>query len=333
LIVVAQIKAIHTHCPTRFATMHLVLKSIVASKDALKSAVISEEWDDASNGSEKASAFYSAVVGRGAEFWKDAEFALQLVQPISDTIHQIEGDRPLLSSLLPIYRTLLQHARNFTERHAGTKYVQHNIVGIFKDRIAKHHHPAITAAYILDPASWEQEKSGAWSAPVASLEEDEVDAARDLIERICGSMESVDSEWSKLQLSTIPSKMAKSLDYLCRRVEKGNGKVEISTVDERMNFWQRFGKCEFPALSVAAVRLLSCHTTTCATERNWSVWGSLYKKSRSRLAVERATKLIYICANLTEHKSKSEEEIMLAVLEDGRTNADKESEDDVEIVT
>jgi hypothetical protein len=164
------------------------------------------------------------------------------------------------------------------------------------------------------------------------LEEDEVDAARDLIEQICGSMESVDSEWSKLQLSTIPSKMAKSLDYLCRRVEKSNGKVEISTMDERMNFWQRFGKCEIPALSVAAVRLLSCHTTTCATERNWSVWGSLYKKSRSRLAVERAAKLIYISANLTEHKSKSEEEIMLAVLEDGRSNEDKESED-VEVLT
>jgi hypothetical protein len=256
------------------------------------------------------------------------------VQPFSDTIHQIKGDRPLLGSLLPIYKTLLQHARNFTERHAGTKYVQHNIVGIFKDRIAKHHHPAITAAYIFDPASWEQEKSGAWSAPVASLEEDEVDAARDLTERICDSMESVDSEWSKLQLYTIPSKMTKSHNYLCRRVVKSNGKVEISIVDERMNFEQRFGKCEFPALSVAAVRLLSCHTTTCAIERNWSVWGSLYKKSRSRLAVKRAAKLIYICANLTEHKSKSEEEeIMLAVLEDGRSNGDKEREDDVEVVT
>jgi hypothetical protein len=158
--VFAQVQANHTHCTTRFATMHVMLKSVVASKDAWKSAVISEEWNDASSGSEKASAFYGAVVGRGAEFWKDNEFALQLVQPISDTIHQIEGDLPLLGSLLPIYRTFLQHARNFTERHVGTKYVQHKIVGSFKDRIAKHHHPAITGAYILDPASWEQEKSG-----------------------------------------------------------------------------------------------------------------------------------------------------------------------------
>jgi hypothetical protein len=73
-------------------------------------------------------------------------------------------------------------------------------------------------------------------------------------------------------------------------------------------------------------------TSSGTTERNWSVC-SLYKKLRSRLAVERAAKLIYICVNLTEHKSKSEEEIMLAVLEDGRSNEDKESEDDVEIVT
>jgi tRNA A37 methylthiotransferase MiaB len=69
-------------------------------------------------------------------------------------------------------------------------------------------------------------------------------------------------------------------------------------------------------------------TSSRATERNRSVQGSLYKKSQSRLALEGAAKLIYICANLTEHNVKSEEEIMLAVLKDGRSN-----EDDVEIVT
>jgi hypothetical protein len=129
----------------------------------------------------------------------------------------------------------------------------------------------------------------------------------------------VDVEWSKLQLATIPSKMAKSLEYLTRRILRDNGKIEISTVDERINFWKRCGKAEFPALSVAARKLLGRHTTTCATERNWSVWGNLFRKSSSRWAVERAEKLIYIRAHLSEHvASSTEEELMLAVMEDGQ---------------
>jgi hypothetical protein len=296
--------------------MHMVLKSVVGSKEAFKSTVISDEWDSASSGSEKASALHNAVVGR-SDFWKDADIALKLVQPVCDAIHQIEGDRPLLGASSSLYKKLLQHAHNFTVKYAGTKYVRDNIVQIFKDRFAKHHHPAITAAFVLDPSNWCKEKSGAWSAPCETLDAEELEEARDLIERICGSLDSVDTEWSKLQLATIPSKMAKSLEYLTRRISRDNGKIEISTVEERINFWERFGKAEFPALSVAARKLLSCHTTTCATERNWSAWGNLFRKSRSRLAVERAEKLIYIRANLSEHvASRTEEELMLAVMED-----------------
>ena len=47
----------------------------------------------------------------------------------------------------------------------------------------------------------------------------------------------------------------------------------------------------FPALSKVAKELVSMHTTACAAERNWSQWGLLYPKNRSRLACERATKL------------------------------------------
>jgi hypothetical protein len=132
----AQVKAIETPCPTWFATMHLVLKSVVGSKEAFKSAVISDEWDSASSGSEKASAFHNSVVGRSSDVWKDADIALKLVQPVCDAIHQIEGDRPLLGALPSLYKKLLQHAHNFTVKYAGTKYVRDEIVQIFKDRFA-----------------------------------------------------------------------------------------------------------------------------------------------------------------------------------------------------
>jgi hypothetical protein len=33
------------------------------------------------------------------------------------------------------------------------------------------------------------------------------------------------------------------------------------------------------------VRLLSMHATSCASERNWSLWGSLYTQARNRQAI------------------------------------------------
>jgi hypothetical protein len=39
------------------------------------------------------------------------------------------------------------------------------------------------------------------------------------------------------------------------------------------------------------------HTTSCASERNWYIWGHIYSKTRSRLAIERAEKLVFIKQN------------------------------------
>ena len=76
----------------------------------------------------------------------------------------------------------------------------------------------------------------------------------------------------------------------------------------------------FPLIAAVAVRLLLFHATTCAAERNWPLWGNLYTKSRNRLAVERAEKLVYVRGNATAvHKSAAamqSEEVALQVLGD-----------------
>eukprot|EP00983_Pelagomonas_calceolata_P107514 1159352-Pelagomonas_calceolata.AAC.4 len=62
---------------------------------------------------------------------------------------------------------------------------------------------------------------------------------------------------------------------------------------ERVNFWHMGAKKDFPVLAVHALYRL----TVCASERNWSAWGQLYTKRPSRLDLERARKLIYVCCN------------------------------------
>eukprot|EP00983_Pelagomonas_calceolata_P095223 1157982-Pelagomonas_calceolata.AAC.6 len=51
-------------------------------------------------------------------------------------------------------------------------------------------------------------------------------------------------------------------------------------------------KKDFPVLAGVAVRLLCMHrSTACASEHDWSAWGQLCTKHRSRLALERPMKL------------------------------------------
>ena len=65
-------------------------------------------------------------------------------------------------------------------------------------------------------------------------------------------------------------------------------------------------------LGQAAERLLSMHTTTCATERNWSTFGRIYVKGRSRLEISKAEKFVFIKGNHAGSAGKGvDEEVAL----------------------
>jgi hypothetical protein len=83
----------------------------------------------------------------------------------------------------------------------------------------------------------------------------------------------------------------------------------------RRNWWATKGHQQFPNLTAAALRLfVSAHTTTCATEHNWNVWGSTHTKFRANLDITTAEKCIFIKGNESTCINGSDEEIMLAYL-------------------
>ncbi len=84
-------------------------------------------------------------------------------------------------------------------------------------------------------------------------------------------------------------------------------KENSSPTIQRINSWRlRASKHGFPALVIMAMRLLCMHPTARASEHNWSVWGQLHIKHRSRLAMEHARKLIRIRCN---NKDFSEDDL------------------------
>ncbi|DBA73972.1 TPA: hypothetical protein ACH3X1_010801 [Trebouxia sp. C0004] len=73
---------------------------------------------------------------------------------------------------------------------------------------------------------------------------------------------------------------------------------------------------DYSTLAGLVLRLLSLHTTSCAPERNWSLWGQLYCKNRSRLGLLRAEKLVFVssAAKVKQKDLRSMEEKELELL-------------------
>ena len=67
--------------------------------------------------------------------------------------------------------------------------------------------------------------------------------------------------------------------------------------------WQVMGGVTFLVIRLLTFWYLP--TSAAATERNWSIRGSIHSKSRNRLNVERVDKLAYINHNLRLIKRKS----------------------------
>jgi hypothetical protein len=78
---------------------------------------------------------------------------------------------------------------------------------------------------------------------------------------------------------------------LTEREQQG---VQLCPIAARLNFWVRpAATSAFPAMASVAMRLNSMNTTSCASERSWSLWGQLCTKARNRLVIERDIKACF----------------------------------------
>ena len=311
------LRAVCSHCPTRFGTHHFICQDLVRSEQAIKNMVMDPAWDDASAGCSDAVFFHAIVVGarRGEEFFKDAPYMLRLVQPITDAIHQLESDSPLLSQVLPVWSALKRHAANW-ESDPGVPQGAKRVAHIFEARAAKHYSPCFAAAYVVDPIFFvRNEETAAWYPPVQRLTGEQVNGALQVFVDICG--DAVKVEFARYELEPWPAEFDRFCASLTERQKDASGNTVIATPAARRGFWSQYAAKLYPLLARAAARLLSMHSTSCSAERNWSGWGALYQKARNRLALERASKLMYIRGNCKGSKSveaSDSHEIMLQLL-------------------
>ena len=75
-------------------------------------------------------------------------------------------------------------------------------------------------------------------------------------------------------------------------------KIVIMDPEQRRGVWTEIlSKEGFPLVAQCAERLMCMHASAAASERNWSVWGQIYTKYRTRLELKKGEKLAYIRGN------------------------------------
>lgn len=280
-----------------------MLDDIAASARALQHTVLDEHFNlhcsDDQLGRDVAD-----MVG-SMRFWNDLEAVQELIKLVKVMVNYIEVDRPLVSQCLPLWDELRTKVKDWCTRYDKDETP---IQEIIQKRFSKNYHPAWAAAFILDPLYLLRDSSGKYLPPFRCLtSEQEKDVDR-LITRL------VAREEAHIALMELMKWRADGLDPLYAQAVQVKERDLLTGREKAVNPQSRrlvWETClsEFKSLGKVAVRLIFLHVTSCGLKSNWSLWRWAYRNGNSRLALDKAEKMIFIASHAKlERKDYSTEE-------------------------
>jgi hypothetical protein len=298
----------------------------------------SDSFEQFANSNETARSLIDTITpSTDGSFRLTAPIVEELMAPVMEEMHRVEADRAMLSSMLPVIQGLIEHAETFSSKYinlsnsADDVYAESEseiddsesdttLVSVFRKRLIDFYmKDSMLAAYLLDPANFQTHNQGAtFQLPWDAITDDEVSKLCDEVERLGG-------EVSLEQLQKVRShgiRFKNKLDSMNAKrcvvaSNAGAGEVaRIAGIEDRQDLWASALKNEYPDLAVVAVKLLSMHVTSCASERNLSKFGRLYDKLRGHLSIERADKMVFVSQQRSPAVHEcDDEEVLVAELE------------------
>lgn len=302
------VKLLRTPPDPQFADPHyayvlVMLDDIAASARALQHTVLDDQFclqfqDD------QLRRDVADLVG-SMRFWSDLDAVQDLVKLVKVMVNDIETDRPLVSQCLPLWDELRTKVKDWCAQYDKDETPVYEII---EKRFNKNYHPAWAAAFILDPLYLLRDSSGKYLPPFRCLtSEQEKDVDR-LITRL------VAREEAHIALMELMKWRAEGLDPLYAQAvqvkerDPVTGRMRAVNPQSRRLVWETC-LSEFKSLGRVAVRLIFLHATSCGLKCNWSLWRWAYRNGNSRLAVEKAEKMIFIASHAKlERRDYSNEE-------------------------
>ncbi|KAG1660239.1 hypothetical protein FOA52_007636 [Chlamydomonas sp. UWO 241] len=295
----------------------MVALDLLEAKDAIKSTCISDEWDIAAASLTHGVEFKELVLeyqprrtGRGRpqrpyKFWTEVPRLIELVQPISDAIHETEADCALLSQGPAIFQALQNHVLAFVDKYKDDPSAPNyaDLPAIFEARMLKHCPIAAYTAVAPNPLYFDLDASGSWTPALCRLDDGDLKGVKTYYEWFVEpeQIETLHLELATLSLEPLPKKFESLYKVCSSRREGVDGKkikIIITPASSRRGLWTKnLANNGFPLLALCADRLLSMHAASAASERNWSVWGHIFTKCNTHLGLIKGEMLVFICGN------------------------------------
>ncbi|KAK7314891.1 hypothetical protein VNO77_33420 [Canavalia gladiata] len=239
-------------------------------------------------------------------FWNELEAVYSLVKLIRGMVQDIEAERPLIGRCLPLWEELRTKVKEWCAKYS---VVEGPVEKILEKRFRKNYHPAWSAAFILDPLYLIKDASGKYLPPFKCLTREQEKDVDKLLTRLASREEAhvVLMELMKWRSEGLDPLYAQAVQMKQR--DPVTGKMKVANPLSSRLVWET-SLSEFKSLGKIAVRLIFLHATSCGFKSNWSFMRKISANKNSRVALERAQKMIYIAAHakLERRDFSSEEE-------------------------
>ncbi|CAN1186099.1 hypothetical protein LINPERPRIM_LOCUS35953 [Linum perenne] len=279
-------------CRLNFETAFSMIEDVMNSAKALKMVLVDESCE--------------LRVG----FWSELEAVHSLVKLVKEMGREIEAERPLIGQCLSIWEELRAKVKEW-----GGKYNIGEVVGpvskLIEKRFEKSYHPAMAAAYVLDPLYLVKDTSGKYLPPFKHLtSEQEKDVGR-LVTRL------VSREEAHIALMELMKWRTEGLDPVYARAvqmkerDPVSGKMRLSNPQSSRLVWETC-LSEFKTLGKVAIRVIFLHATACSEfkcDTHWPLlrWVGSGLERQDSVAIKKAQKMVFVAANskLEKHESFS----------------------------
>jgi hypothetical protein len=300
-------KAIPSHCETGFGSKYIVLDAVADVWSCAVGMISSPRFRGFASTSRSAAAFKQPCqIEYGTdENFNRGIFVRELCKPIVQAIAKCEADKSLLSRMLPMIITLTAHSSKHPtfSSTVGANDEVVTVLELFDKRLTQFYcKPSMSAAFLLDPLNFEEVKPGECYLPFTQVKVQKVDDAIEDIHRLGGDQRVLELQRSRLSGFTGLDRMASAVIKECtfeyiQEASNDDTCTRVPSVTQRLGVWRKPPAKPYPALASVAEQYLSMHATSCAAERNLSVWGRAYDKCRSSLKLSRADKMIFLHFN------------------------------------
>ncbi|EXB55474.1 hypothetical protein L484_001979 [Morus notabilis] len=238
-------------------------------------------------------------------FWNELEAVYSLVKMIRGMAQEIEAERPLVGQCLPLWEDLRTKIKEWC---AKCSIAQEPVEKIVENRFRKMYHPAMAAAFILDPLNLIRDTSGKYLPPFKCLTHEQEKDVDKLITRL------VSREEAHIALMEFMKWRSEGLDPLyaqavqVKQRDPVTGKMKIANPQSSRLVWETC-LSEFKSLGKVAIRLIFLQATSCGFKCNWSFMKWICVHRHSRVGLERAQKMIFVAAHAKlERRDLSNEE-------------------------